>query len=310
MQKSLPSHNVKRKVMISTKHNPEHTPESAHIPTAAKDRSTVHCVVDAWKIFALNAKTFLHFQWRATALAACATALLIYALMLTLEDTLPMGHASAMTVVRCIAAFLLFIPGFVVWKGCLFAQIKYYNAHDNLPDNTASLPRKSIWKAALRTLAIDILLYIPFLALMGGICALAHDVIPGLGNLCLPLFLVFAIFSLLAELRHVTHQQPLGTSVRNALTCDMKSFGSYFVIALLTAIPACCVILLAMLPSIIIYIAWGNNLEALLAGDPDGMPSYVYALFVLLTAVGTYISLITVGIQIWALALKPLRKRT
>lgn len=307
-EKCLPSRSINAIDMKNTQNTDTTKPDVRRNPQAKKDRSNVRCIADAWKIFAWNAASYLRFQGLYVLLSSCFSACALCAVMLAVQEQTLAGSLSLSGILPLAASLLLSVVSALLWKGCLFTQIRFYLAHDELPEKPFGVHGKEIWTNAVRTLAADLPFFFAFALLAAGICYCAVRFSAWAGLLFLPVVVVFAIVRTLYEQRTYAFRTAYVSSLRSVLTSDVKSFGSYFVIALLAFIPTCCVAAVALLPAALIVLSWHSNLQGMIIGDPDGMPPYVYALFVLFAAIGICIYKLAAGIRIFAFALKPLRK--
>lgn len=286
-----------------------------------KERSIKGCIVDAWRIFAHSPRRFLRFLAfpllaGGISLAVGFTCLLQLNEKAFLFDTLlqAMGKAAfrplfatmfgGQEAAFLLAFLLLTILGRYFIKGALFVQIRLYRNTDELPAVSGLLLRKEIFKEGLRLLEIDTLLFLLLLLVGGVVAAAAYYLTPWLGLLGVPVAIVWGLFALAAELNYVLERLPLREALVQAGTRNFRIWGGYFVILLLTFLPAGVLIFTAQLPTTVLALSHRADVIGRLTGEAPALPSYFLPLYFGSLLLTTLTAALVASLQLWPLALK------
>lgn len=294
--------------MDTTKDTGLQSSEATQHKATEKDRTSVRCVADAWKMFALQPRTFLRPLWLYCLPAALAFAALTPALLKLIEKQ---ALSQPFTLTDClwgIIALALFAAFSLYRKAAVLRQISYYKREGTLPKHMVRLKNGALHKAVLRILSVDLPIYIIGMALTFGIGYAAIRISGWLSLCLLVLFFTFPLLTFLCEQRCLVYGRGAWASIREAMALDMRSYGSYFVIALLAMIPLGLFVGVALLPAMTVLFSWYHNLKGMLMGDANGLPPYFSGIIMLCTFIGFYFSILTLSLHTWALALKSVRK--
>lgn len=287
------------------------------------DRSTTACIADGWRIFSLNWRAYLRFQWPYLLLAALGTALFGFLLMRLVADillpvvllrregvpfeVLQMVYRPAPRFVAMLAVGALCgLVGLGYWKGCLYTQMRVYAATDALPAMKALFLRKDVRRVALRAIAAECVVALSLLLAGAALLCAAWAWSGWLLLIALPVLVYVWVASLLLELRFLLEGRSMGRSLALAAGHDVRRFGGYFVLALLSWLPAIALTCVASLPACVLQCAWLTDAVGVLKGDASGLPAYFSVLYVPMGVLQGFVACFAFGLQRWALALKPL----
>ena len=286
-----------------------------------KQRSIKSCISDGWKIFALQWRAYLRFQWPTLLLAALFGGLLPLGMVSYIDAYLL--PASALReigipdeIVRqaalpgggfLVQATIVTIAAVVAWmlcKGALYTQMRECRHSGGLP---AGLPFRQwhpILRNAIRCFVADAALALLWLLPCAVIAYAALTWSKWLFLLLLPLFIAAKVTGTEVELRHELDGVPLPSAFRRAYGTGLRQAGGLFLVRLLTGIPCTFLGLGALLPVIALTLASTTNTNGLLVGDPDGLPSLFYLLFYGVSAIAAFLLFLIFGVRTWACALK------
>lgn len=274
-----------------------------------KDRTSVRCAIDAWKIFALHPRMFLRPLWLYFLPAALAFTVLCPA-SLSLMEKYALSHPLTLTDFLWPTLALALFAFFSLYrKAAVLLQIAHYKRENTLPEGMQRIKGGDIHKAVLRVLRVNIPIYIIGIVLTAGTGYATLEFSRWCSLAFLPVFLIFPFIALLCEQRIVVYQQKTGTSLKAALTLDMRSYGSYFVIALLAMIPLGLFVIVCFLPSTAVLFSWYYNIRGMMMGDECGQPAYFSYIILFTSFLSYYLGSLALTLHTWALALKSVRQQ-
>lgn len=283
-----------------------------------KDRGIKGCMADAWKIVALNWKTYFMALLPWTIFAGMAQAFLVemckqyicqhavpaYLLWqqgapheLAKAVSLPVWH-EALYLVLALFVALVATLGFVAR---VFKLIRCYKAQGRIDGRGSFMLDKSD-RQTLKRLFQSVVIFAVALLVIGAPFVYAAVkwqvwVMAVYALIVLYLLSAFAIFTL----RYALYMVPFKSGMCYALK---RTFGLTFNLMLLAAIPVglCAVVLL--MPVLVYVCTSVAAVKSQLMGDAFGLPSFVTVLFFVLNTIGMAASLLVSTYSVWALGLK------
>lgn len=283
-----------------------------------KERSIKACMSDAWKIIALNWKTYLKALWPYVLFAG-----LTYAFYLEIhlqyirEQAIPAlllhdsgGDAEVVKMLAtptlsnlafCIISFVLLVFGYLCATSRLFKIISYTKSSNTLPTCLPyGLDREDfhtvvrIFTSFLTMIAGFMLISAPFafVALKWSLWALV----------AIPLIAVyFASFGILCTMRHALFNDALAPSIRYSLK---HAFGQLFIIMLLTSIPIGICTLITTLPQATYVCSVIAFTKSQLMSDAAYLPWGLTVVSFIVNALCAATSLLITSYLAWVISLK------
>lgn len=292
-----------------------------------KDRSNTACLADGWRLFALSWREYLRFQWSCTLLAAVGWALLsfmtfrflveyIMPIVLALNEGVPEELVftgmlpDGAFVGKWLVAFVCFAVGRGYWKGMLYTQMHIYRAADAFPAKGGMVMRREIRKAALRGILSDFTIWCIAAVLVAVVAVCAVGLSAWFLLLLIPIFIYVYVTVRVFELRFLLHGGSWKSALANAVCRDSKRFGGFFIVLLLASIPVVTLFAVGGFPVLVLQCAEATDALGMLKGDLLGMPPYANWLYVLAATLQGFVGYFMLGLQRWALALKPLGRES
>ena len=296
------------------------TTQENQILQKQKRNSIKSCIIESWKVFALNTKDFFKYLWIHLFIAGLGYALFsllsihfytqhVQPVMAYIESGYEPSLAQALFAPE-ISDYLLLTTALIAFLfanylmfGALFSQIRFYKATDSLPVASPFTFWKEIRKDGKKAFLFDLL----FFAIVGISSALV-TFISWLTSwwvmlLLIPIFIYWTIIATNGRLQYVIENQTFKESFKKAFKVGHHKFGGYFILLLLTSIPMLFIIYIALLPSSIIQLSYCADAISQLAGDLSGIPPYVMTLYIVLATVGYVFLCIAYALQQWPLAI-------
>ena len=285
-----------------------------------KRSSIKHCIIESWKVFALNTTTFVKYLWLHLIIAGLGYALFSYicskfyndhalAANAYIESGLDPSLAQAMfapdasSYAILVVAFLAFLFANYLMYGAFFSQIRFYKATDSLPATGPFSFWGEIRKDGKKAFLYDLILLVTLGSCSALITLLSWVTSWWVLLLLLPLMIYASVIGTNGRLQYVVENKSLKQSLKDGFTVGHHKFGGYVILLMLTGIPMALISYLALLPGSIVQLAYEADKLSQLAGDPSGIPPYVLALYVVVTTLGYGFLGIAYTLQQWPLAL-------
>ena len=278
------------------------------------------CIIESWKVFALNTKHYFKYLWFHFLIAGIGYALFTAeASWFSIEYIQPVNSyvasgydaslakalfSPSVTAYLTLAlAFVAFVFANCIMYGAVFSQIRFYKATESLPVAGPFTFWREIKKDAAKTFVFDLI----FIAITT-VCLLVIGLIAKFTSwwvmlAAIPVFIYWLVIGISGRLQYIVENQPLKVAFRNAFATGHKKFGGYFIMLLLTSIPMLIITYAALLPSKVIQLSYSADMVSRLIGDPSGIPPYVIPLYMAVATVGYFIYGFAYSLQQWPLAL-------
>lgn len=283
-----------------------------------KPRSIKACVIDAWRIGALNWRNYLKALWPHLLLLGVTAALFIetavryatqhllpaYKLLQYDSDPLLVQYVALpelTTLIYLLLAFGCMLVGIYNFEGRVFKLMQSYSQTDLLEADKQLRPNKEVRSNSLHLLRCDTLFVLVtfILTLLIGWAALSVN--PWIAILLPCLYLYIWSTANVARMQHAFRRKPLGQALKFAFR---RSMGMSFMVQFITLIPAVLLWLIFGMPvAIYLLTELGGHTSALM-GDATGLPGYLPFLFFVLNAVGIALCALADSVRTWALAMK------
>lgn len=275
-------------------------------------------MADAWKIIALNWKTYLKALWPYLLIAGLTSAFYVEInLQYVREQALPAlllqesgGDAEVVkflatptlsNLVFSIISFVLLIFGYLCALSRQFKLIRHTKQNDALPkwlpltldrDDFHSIVR--ILTSAMTMVAGFALISAPFIFIAFKWNMWALVVVPLIA-------LYFASFGMLCTMRHALYEEPLAPSIRYSLK---HAFGQVFILMLLTAIPVGICLLITSLPQATYICSVIAFTKSQLMADAPSLPWGLSVVCFIVNALCAAVSLLVSSYLVWVVSLK------
>lgn len=294
-------------------------------------RSFRGCISDGWKIFALNAKTYLKYLWAHALLAGLGFALSLFLLTrFYVAHFLParlyaeagMDHEMVRQLCKpaatdCLppALGLLFaVIATYLAKGAGWTQIRFYAATNALP---ACHPF-GLWRetraAAGRNLLFDALTALAYALPAAGVALVAWKATTPAWAwfllLLIPIYIYVWVVSTIGRQYYIFGQTGLKAALRAATRNGVRSFGGYLLILMLTAVPFLLVSAVFLLPATLFPLSVMADGQSVLTNNDSGLPEYHSALFIGVSTLAFTACILLMSVRRWALSLKAAADRT
>jgi len=287
-----------------------------------KELSIKACVADAWRILAINWRTFLKCSWAGFLIAGLALALLFEVVtQYVCVHLIPsirfiqsggdtqigklIAIPNVLTAIYLLGAALLAVVSVYLCEGRVIRVINEYRARNAMPQDIPQFFTKKETMAALRLLAVDVALGV-MLLLIGAAIVLVSVKISYWIAILLPLLLIY-IWTVvhIVRLRHALAGKPFAASMRYGFR---HGLGQMFIVQILTIIPAFLIALAFLMPSAIYALAEAASTDSMLRGDLTIMPAALPLVFFLLNTLCFSILVVVGAWRTWALGMKCCRE--
>lgn len=286
--------------------------------TFDKERGIKGCMADAWKIVALNWKTYFMALLPWTIFAGMAQAFLVemckqyicqhaVPAYLLWQQGAPHELAKAVSLPVWHEALYLALAFFVALVATLgfvarvFKLVRCYKASGHM-NGMKSFMLDTLDRKTLKRTFLSVIVFVMAILVIGApfiYAALKWQawIVAVYGVIVLYLLSAFVIFTL----RYALYMLRFKSALCDALK---RAFGITFNLMLLTAIPVgiCAVVLL--MPVLLYVCSSMAAVKSELMGDVAVLPSYVTVLFFVVDAIGMAASLLAATYGVWVLSLK------
>lgn len=301
--------------------------ETAHSNTPKAQpagRSLKHCIVEGWKTFALHTGAYVKYLWAHLLVAGIgfAIAATLFRSFCTqyLQPQLTYTHAgfdpalakalfspTAGELLLYAAALLALLVAVNLMYGAIFSQIRFFAATDSLPATGPFTFWGEVRKDAFRALRFNAAWWGVTAACCALVAFTAWKTSLWLLLLLLPVLLYSSVVGNCGRLLYVVGKRSFRDAVRGAFSVGHHRFGGYFIILMLVAIPVYLLAIALGLPALIIHLSAAADTISQLAGDPSGIPPYVFYLYFATAALGFAGYGLLVSLRQWPLALYTLQ---
>ena len=278
------------------------------------------CIIESWKVFALNTKVFFKYLWLHLFIAGLGYAIFSFIgcnfytkHILSANAYVASGYDASLSKALFApgvsdylilgVAFLAFIFANYLMLGACFSQIRFYKATDSLPVASPFTFWGEIRKDGKKTFIYDLIIIVTVSLCTAVITLISWATSWWVMLLLIPILIYWTVIGTNGRLQYVVENKSLKVALKNAFKVGHHKFGGYLILLILTGIPTALMAYIAMLPGTIIQLAFEADQLSQLAGDPSGVPPYVLILYVLLATFGYALLSIAYTLQQWPLAL-------
>ena len=283
-----------------------------------KERSIKACMADAWKIIALNWKTYLSALWIYALLASVANALFVEInLQYICEQALPAlllqqsgGDAEMVKIIATptlsnlvlsVVSFVFYVFGNLCFLSRVFKTIKHYKAHNEMPVHLSLTLNAADWQCMKRVFNALLVSVFAFLLISAPFVYVSVKWLKWLWIVVPIIMFYFASFSVLCTLRHALYDNALAPSIRYAL---QHAFGLSFILMLLTAILTTIAMLVVSLPQTLYVCSEIAATKSQLMNDSVSLPWGLPLLFFIINTICFAFSTFLSTYFTWTLSLK------
>lgn len=283
-----------------------------------KPRSIKACVIDAWRIGALNWRNYLKALWPHLLLLGITVSLFVeVAVRYATQHLLPayklMQYESEPKIIQYVAtpnlslgvclliAFICFLIGIYNFEGRLYYLIQRYSETDQFETASRIKPIKEARNNSSRLLRCDALFMLCTILLLLTIGFAALKLSLWI-SILLPCLCIYSWSTAnVARMQYAFGRKPLGKALKFAFR---RSMGMSFMVQFITFIPAVLLWLIFGMPAIIYLLTEIGGHTSALMGDATGLPAYLPFIFFILNAGGLALCALVDSVRTWALAMK------
>ena len=296
------------------------TTQENQILQKQKRNSIKSCIIESWKVFALNTKDYFKYLWIHLFIAGLGYALFsIISIHFYTDHIAPVmafiesGHEPSLArtlfapqitdyLVLATALFAFIFANYLM-LGALFSQLRFYKATDSLPIASPFTFWKEIRKDSQKAFQFDLLFFVIIVVNSAFVTLISWLSSWWVMLLLIPVIIYWTVIGTTGRLQHVVENRTFKAAFKNAFKVGHHKFGGYFILLLLTSIPMFIITYIALSPSSIIQFSYCADTLSQLAGDPTGIPPYVLILYIALATIGYVFFSIAYTLQQWPLAL-------
>lgn len=283
-----------------------------------KDRSIKACMADAWKIIALNWRSYLRLTYPYLLLAGIANALffeitLQYICQQAEPAYLLMQSGGATDVIKWMATpnvsngiYMLFTLLLSIFGNtCLivkfFNLIRHYSNNNEMPKAMHLWLSKSDYGDILRIIGCVVCYGLPTI-IIGSLIVWTGLKWHLLLLIILPFLLLYASAACyLFTLKHIL----LGVATKQSVVYSLKhAFGLAFILLILTSIPVMFVYIVVLMPQTVYGLSSMAYTRSLIMSDAAYMPTWMSIFTFLLNICGYAITALAGSYQLWCMSLK------
>lgn len=278
------------------------------------------CIIQSWKEFATNTKSYLKYLWFHLLIAGLGFALFtaesnwiytehiqsvnaLIASGISPEVAKAMYAPSWQVICGGILAFIAYVIAMYIMMGGIFSQIRFYKATESLPSTGPFSFWREVKKDGIRAFIFDLILNMVLLLCSAIIGMIAWATSWWVLLLILPIFIYLTVIGTSGRMLYVVEKLPLKTAIPEAFKTGHHKFGGYLILLILTSIPVLLIYVIAMQPVAIFNLANSADAITRLMGDPSGIPPYTLPLYVVTATFAMFISGIAYALQQMPLAL-------
>lgn len=286
-----------------------------------KERSIKACVADAWRIVAINWRTYLKCTWTAFLIAAIAQAFLFEMVMqYVCQHFVPAlrfmqsgGDAeigklislpNIFTAIYLFLAVVLACIGSYLCEGRIVRIVNKYRVSNAMPPKMPFSFGNKEFMAALRLFAMDALCGIALSLLLAIVAMLSVKVSPWFSVVAPLLYIYIWTFVNIARLRYALAGKPFVASLRFSLR---HSLGQMFIVQILTLIPFLILSTILLIPSVIYACGEVASTDSILRGDATTMPAILPFAFFLLNTLCFAVLMLVQSWRTWSLGMRAVK---
>lgn len=288
-------------------------------------RSLPACMVDAWKIFTLNWKAFLSFQFPFLLLSGLSAALFIYSLLklyntlllptFTLyKEGIPLPHIleqvqypGTQSIITLTLSLIFYLLGYLFSKGKLLTQIKEYKESRKFPKRKSFRYLKEIGRLGTSTLVISFVYLLVACIISGVFCTLALRVSLWFLILPLPIYLYISISLYRAKVFKAIGNVSTSNSIIQGLF-RIKGWSKSSLLIFISGIPTCLVLLILNTPVLALALSSVAYAKAEILSESVTQSTTFTFVFIGTATFSFTLSRFAIEFQYWMLALQLLPK--
>lgn len=289
-------------------------------------RSLPACMVDAWKIFALNWKTFFSFQLPFLLLSGLSAALFIYSLLKLYNTLLPtftlyeegfplpyileqVQYPGTQSIITLTLSLIFYLLGYLFSKGKLLTQIKEYKESRKFPKRKSFRYLKEIGTLGTSTLVISFVYLLVACIISGVFCALALRVSLWFLILLLPIYLYISISLYRAKVFKAIGNVSTSNSIIQGLF-RIKGWSKSSLLIFISGIPICLVLLILNTPVLALALSSVAYAKAEILSESASQSTTFTFVFIGTATFSFTLSRFAIEFQYWMLALQLLPKNS